>query len=158
MQEGRTRIEWPENKSACLQHPESSSSMHSRRYSTALEYKGDFTYLGSWVESSEKNMPVRKALAWKALNDMTKIWTSDMKPDLKKRFFLSTVESTLLYGCKSWSVTEMQERSFSGTYTKILRKALNIHWSAHITNEKLYGKLPPVCSKIASRRLQLAGH
>ena len=125
---------------------------------TALEYKGDFKYLGSWVDSSEKDMAVRKALAWKALNGMTKIWTSDMKPDLKKRFFLSTVESILLYGCESWSMTETQERSLNGTYTRMLRKALNIHWSAHITNEKLYGKLPPVCSKIASRRLQLAGH
>ena len=78
---------------------------------------------------------------------MTKIWTSDMKPDLKKRFFLSTVESILLYGCESWSMTETQERSLNGTYTRMLRKALNIHWSAHITNEKLYGKLPPVCKE-----------
>ena len=125
---------------------------------TALEYKDDFKYLGSWVDSSEKDMAVRKALAWKALNGMTKIWTSDMKPDLKKRFFLSTVESILLYGCESWSMTETQERSLNGTYTRMLRKALNIHWSAHVTNEKLYGKLPPVSNKIASRRLQLAGH
>ena len=125
---------------------------------TALEYKDDFKYLGSWVDSSEKDIAVRKALAWKALNGMTKIWTSDMKPDLKKRFFLSTVESILLYGCESWSLTETQERSLDGTYTRMLRKALNIHWSAHVTNEILYGKLPPVSSKIASRRLQLAGH
>ena len=125
---------------------------------TALEYKDDFKYLGSWVDSSEKDIAVRKALAWKALNGMTKIWTSDMKPDLKKRFFLSTVESILLYGCESWSLTETQEKSLNGTYTRMLRKALNIHWSAHVTNENLYGKLPPVSSKIAARRLQLAGH
>ena len=57
-----------------------------------------------------------------------------------------------------WSLTETQEKSLNGTYTRMLRKALNIHWSAHVTNENLYGKLPPVSSKIAARRLQLAGH
>ena len=46
----------------------------------------------------------------------------------------------------------------NSTYTRMLHKALNIHWSAHNTNEKLFGKLSAVCYKIASRRLQLAGH
>ena len=40
----------------------------------------------------------------------------------------------------------------------MLRKALNIHWSSHIPNQQLYGDLPAVSNKIASRRLQLAGH
>ena len=44
------------------------------------------------------------------------------------------------------------------TYTRMLRKALNIHWSSHIPNQQLYGELPAVSNKIASRRLQLAGH
>ena len=128
------------------------------RDGTKLEYKDDFKYLGSWVDSSEKDISVRKALAWKALNGMSKIWKSDMAPDLKKRFFFSTVESILLYGCESWAMTETMERSLNGTYTRMLRDALNIHWSSHTTNEVLYGKLPAVCDKIASRRLQLAGH
>ena len=128
------------------------------RDGTKLEYKDDFKYLGSWVDSSEKDISVRKALAWKALNGMSKIWKSDMAPDLKKRFFISTVESILLYGCESWAMTETMERSLNGTYTRMLRDALNIHWSSHTTNEVLYGKLPAVCDKIASRRLQLAGH
>ena len=48
--------------------------------------------------------------------------------------------------------------SLDGTYTRMLRKALNIHWSSHIPNQQLYGDLPAVSNKIASRRLQLAGH
>ena len=123
-----------------------------------VEYKDDFQYLGSWVDSLEKDIAVRKALAWKALNGMSKIWTSSMKPELKKRFFLATVESILLYGCESWAMSEQQEKSLNGTYTRMLRKALNVHWSTHMTNDQLYGKLPAVCDKIASRRLQLAGH
>ena len=96
--------------------------------------------------------------AWKALNGMTRIWTSRVKPELKKMFFLSTVETILLYGCESWSVTEAQEKTLNGTYTRMLRKALNVHWTSHMTNEELYGEVPTVCNKIASRRLKLAGH
>ena len=72
-----------------------------------------------------------------------------MKLYLNKRFCWSTVESILLYGCESWSMTETQGRSLNGTYTRMLVKVLNIHWSAHVTNEKLCDKLPPVSNKIA---------
>ena len=128
------------------------------RDGTELEYKRDFKYLGSWVDSSEKDIAVRKALAWKALNGMSKIWSSSMNPELKKRFFLATVESILLYGRESWAMTEAQEKSLNGTYTRMLRKALNEHGTSHTTNEQLYGKLPAVCDRIAARRLQIAGH
>ena len=46
---------------------------------TILEQKDDFQYLGSWVDSSDKDIEVRKAKAWRALNDMSKygpqLWT-----------------------------------------------------------------------------------
>jgi hypothetical protein len=123
-----------------------------------LEQKIDFKYLGSWVDDSAKDISIRKSLAWKAPNDMKKIRKSAMNPDLKKRFFLATVESFLLYGCESWTMTDTMERSLSGTYTRMLRKALNVHWSAHTTNNEMYGKLPRVDMKITERRLRLAGH
>ena len=128
------------------------------RHGTVLEPKDDFKYLGSWVDNSAKDISVRKALAWKALNDMENIWKSNMNPNLKKRFFVATVESILLYGCESWTMTETMEKSLSGTYTRMLRKALNIHWSSHTTNTVLYGDLPRLDVKIAQRRLRLAGH
>ena len=86
-----------------------------------LEQKDDFKYLGSMVNETNKDIAVRKALAWRALNDMNKIWKSSMNPDLKKRFFIATVESILLYGCESWTLTETMEKSLSGTYTRMLR-------------------------------------
>ena len=55
-------------------------------------------------------------------------------------------------------MTVALEKSLNGTYTRMLRKALNIHWSSHMRNEELYGDLPAVADKIASRRLKLAGH
>ena len=77
---------------------------------------------------------------------------------MKIRFFIATIESIFLYGCESWALSKAQEKSLDGTYTRMLRKALNIHWSSHIPNKQLYGDLPAVSNKIASRRLQLAGH
>ena len=32
-----------------------------------------------------------------------------MRTELKKNFFIATVESILLYGCESWSLTEADE-------------------------------------------------
>ena len=101
---------------------------------------------------------MRKALAWKALNGMTEVWKSSMQRELKIRFFIATIESILIYGCETWTLTETQEKSLNGTYTRMLRKAQNIHWKSHVSNEELYGDLPLVSDKIASRRLQLAGH
>ena len=64
---------------------------------TDLEWKDDFKYLGSWVYNSEKDISIRKAQAWRALNGMTKIWKSNMSKDLKIRLFIATIESILLY-------------------------------------------------------------
>ena len=125
---------------------------------TELEWVSDFKYLGSWVAQSERDIAVRKALAWQALNGMSRVWKSAMSRDLKIRFFVETVESILLYGCEAWALTDALERSLDGTYTRMLRKALNIHWSSHTPNDELYGSLRKVSSTIAARRLQLAGH
>ena len=45
---------------------------------TEIEWVDDFKYLGSWVESTEKDITVRKTLSWQALNGMSKIWKSEM--------------------------------------------------------------------------------
>ena len=81
-----------------------------------------------------------------------------MNQSLKKRFFVATVESILLYGCESWALTATMEKSLDGTYTRMLRSALNIPWNSFTTNDVVYGQLPKVTDKIAARRLRLAGH
>ena len=108
--------------------------------------------------SSAKDVKVRKAKSWKALNDMSKIWTSDISRSVKLRFFYATVESVLLYGCETWTLTPPMEKSLDGCYTRMLRAALNVSWRDHLTNEQLYGGIPKLTEKIRMRRLQLAGH
>ena len=81
-----------------------------------------------------------------------------MSKELKTRFFQATVESILLYGCESWALTTSLEKSLDGTYTRMLRKIYGVRWESHTTNAELYGSIPLVSSKIAARRMRLAGH
>jgi len=131
---------------------------HPTRNGTILEEKKDFKYLGSWVDETRKDINVRKALAWRALNGMDRTWRSKLSPGVKMRFFVATVESILLYVCEAWALSKAMEKSLYGTYTHMLRKGLNVPWSSHTPNEQLYGDLPKLSDKIAARRLQLAGH
>ena len=43
----------------------------------------NFKYLGAWTENSEKDIKIRKALAWNACNKLEKIWTSKLSRNLK---------------------------------------------------------------------------
>jgi len=128
------------------------------RSGSMLKEVDDFKYLGSWMESTEADIKRRKALAWGAMNNMTSIWKSHMSRQVKLRLFMATVESILLYGCEAWTLTKALEKSLDGCYTRMLRAAMNISWRQHMSNEELYGELPRVSSKVAARRMELAGH
>ena len=68
------------------------------------------------------------------------------------------MESVLLYGSETWTVTNKIAKSLDGCYTRMLRKALDVSWKDHITNKELYGDLPKITTRISKRRLQFAGH
>ena len=123
-----------------------------------LEEVVDFKYLGSWVNTSEKDIKVRKALAWRALNGMKSVWSSRLSRETKLSFFFATVESVLLYGAECWTLTYQQQRSLDGCYTRMLRQVLDIQPNQHVKNESLYQEVPRVSNKIANRRMGLAGH
>ena len=118
----------------------------------------NFKYLGAWTQSSAKDILARKALAWNACHKLRKVWSSKLRRQLKERLFLSTVESVLLYGAETWTLTNTMEKQIDGCYTRMLRLAMNVNWKDHVTNEELYGDLSSVTRKIQQRRLRLAGH
>ena len=124
----------------------------------SLKIVKNFKYLGAWTESTSKDFTVRKALAWSACHKMRKVWTSQLSNKMKIRLFLSTVESVLLYGADTWTLTKTLTKQLDGCYTRMLRMALNVSWKDHLTNEKLYGDLPKVSTKVRQRRMRLAGH
>ena len=57
----------------------------------------NFKYLGSFIRSTEKDIEIRIAKYWSALNSMRTIWKSKMSDNLKISFFRATVECVLVY-------------------------------------------------------------
>ena len=76
----------------------------------------------------------------------------------KLRIFVATVESVLLYGCETWTISVKLETKPDGTYTKLLRKVQNFTWNDKVNNIDLYNGMPGVSEKIRVRRLKLSGH
>ena len=107
-----------------------------------LKIVEDFKYLGSRTASTEKDIAVRKALAWKALNKIDKIWKSVLSDEVKLNTFTTLIESILLYGCESWTLTQAQSKRLDGCYTRMLRKVQNKGWKDHgkISNSVLTEK------------------
>jgi len=89
---------------------------------------------------------------------MKKVWKSKLSDDLKRRLFVATVESVLLYGAETWTLTAQQDKALDGVYTRMLRMALNVSWREHVRNADLYAGLPKVSIKVRERRMRLAGH
>ena len=123
-----------------------------------LKVVENFKYLGAWTHSSASDISVRKALAWSACHRLRKVWSTKLRRQLKERLFIATVESVLLYGSETWTLTKTMEKQLNGCYTRMLRLAMNVGGKDHITNEELYGSLKPIASKIQERRMRLAGH
>ena len=78
--------------------------------------------------------------------------------NLKRRLFVTTVESVLLYGWEAWALTVKDKKALDGVYTRMLRAALNVTWEDHVTNVDLYGYLPRLSDIIRQKRMRLAGH
>ena len=73
---------------------------------------------------------------------MKKVWSNGMKRNLKVCLFIAAVESILLYGSETWTLTESKKERVVGCYTRMLRMALNIDWRWGLTNKEVYGSLP----------------
>ena len=93
---------------------------------------------------------------------MKNIWQSDLRRDLKINLFQATVESILLYGSETWTITESLKKKIDGCYTRMLWMILDSNWRVRRrnrqTNAQTYGSLQRVTTKIQQRRMRLAGH
>ena len=123
-----------------------------------LKLVDKFTYLGSSVESTEKDIETRLTKAWTTINRLSIIWKSDLTDKMKRSFFQAAVTSILLYGCTTWTLTKRLEKKLDGNYTRMLRAILNKSWRQHPTRHQLYGHLPPITKTIQVRRTRHAGH
>ena len=117
-----------------------------------------FTYLGSSVSSTEKDIDTRLTKAWTAIDRLSIIWKSDLTDKMKRNFFQAAVVSILLYGCTTWTLTKRLKKKLDGDYTRMLRAILNKSWCQHPTRHQLYGQLPPIMKTIQVRRTRHTGH
>ena len=125
---------------------------------TPLKLVDKFTYLGSSVASTEKDIDTRLTKAWTAINWLSIIWKSDLTDEMKRSFFQAAVVSILLYGCSTWTLTKRLEKKLDGNYTRMLRTILNKSCRQHPTRHQLYGHLPPITKTIQVSRTRHAGH
>ena len=110
---------------------------------TSLKLVDKFTYLGSSVSSTVKDIDTRLTKAWTAIDRLSIIWKSDLTDKMKRSFFQAAVVSILLYGCTTWTLTKRLEKKLDGNYTRMMRAILNKSWRQHPTRHQLYGHFPP---------------
>ena len=125
---------------------------------TPLKLVDKFTYLGSSVASTKKDIDTRLTKAWTAINRLSIIWKSDLTDKMKRSFFKAAVASILLNGCTTWTLIKRLKKKLDGNYTRMLRAILNKFWRQHPTRHQLYGHLPPITKTIQVRRTRHAGH
>ena len=73
---------------------------------TSLKLVDKFTYLGSTVSSTKKDINMRLTKAWTAIDKLSIIWKSNLTDKMKRSFFQAAVKSILLYGCTTWPLTK----------------------------------------------------
>ena len=60
-------------------------------------------------------------MAWKACNNLNKIKKPKLSKNIKVKLFQATVESVVLYGSETWTVTKKIGEALNGCYTRMLR-------------------------------------
>ena len=119
---------------------------------SSLNLVDKFTYLGSSVSSTERDIDTRLAKAWTATIGYRSYRSQTFS------FFQAAVVSILLYGCTTWTLTKQMEKKLDSNYTRMLRAILNKSWRQHPTKQQLYGHLPSITNTIKIRRTRHAGH
>ena len=121
---------------------------------TSLKQVDKFTYLGSSVSSTEKDINTRLTKAWTAIDRLSIIWKSDQTNKIKRSFFQAAVVSILLYGWTTWMLTKRLAKKLDGNYTRMLRVILNKFWRQHPTRHQLYGLPSRKLSKLDKPDMQ----
>ena len=118
---------------------------------SSLKLVDKFTYLGSSISSTKKDIDMQLTKAWTAIGKQSIIWKSDLTNKIKRSFFQAAVVSILQYGCTTWMLTKRLEKKLDGNYTRMLQAILNRSLRQHLTKHQLYGHLPLITKTIQVR-------
>ena len=95
---------------------------------SSLKLVHKFTYLGSRVSSTKKDIDTWLTKAWAAIDRLSIIWKSDLTDKMKRSFFQAAVVAIVLYGCTTWTLTKRLEKKLDGNYTRMLQAISNKSW------------------------------
>ena len=87
----------------------------------------------------------------------------DLSRKTRLRIFHSVIESILLYGSETWTLTKQMTLRLDGCYTKLLRYIQNIKYNPdaehHASDAEVYrNDVRPVSQVLRERRLSFIGH
>ena len=85
----------------------------------------EFKYLGSYIGSTQNDVSVRIRSAWEALNILNSIWKSNLSSKLKINLFRARVETVLVYGSITWTLTSKLNQYVDVVYKRMMRATLN---------------------------------
>ena len=125
---------------------------------SSLKLVDKFTYLGSSISSTEKDIDTWLAKAWTAIDRLLVILKSDLTDKMKCSFFQVVVMLILVYGCTTWTLTKWMDKKPDSNYKRMLRAISNKSWRQHPIKQQLYGHLPPITKTIKVRQTRHAGH
>ena len=67
-----------------------------RRNIHCIKQVNNFKYIGSYIGSTERDITIRIAQAWSALNSMNTIWKSKMSDNLKRNFNIFKINKSIV--------------------------------------------------------------
>ena len=124
-----------------------------------------FTYLGSNFECNlddKAEIKTRLAKAYTILGTLDKIWrSSTITMPTKMKILNTTVFSTALYGCETWTLTAEIRRRILAFESKCYRRILRVKWTEKITNDTIFQRVnrkETILQKVIKRKMNLFGH
>ncbi|KAK4294773.1 hypothetical protein Pmani_032624 [Petrolisthes manimaculis] len=124
-----------------------------------------FTYLGSTLSrtaniDTEVNHRISTASsAFGRLRD--NVWKRrGITLETKLKVYRAAVQTTLLYGCETWTPYKRHENQLNGFQLRCLRSLLNIRWQDRIPDTEVLKRagLQTITTIIRKTQLQWAGH
>ena len=130
-----------------------------------IEQVQHFKYLGQTISDDGKcdaEITKRIEIARSAFNSLKgTLLSSNINLNTKKRIIKCYVWSTLLYGCETWTVTQVHINKLQAFEMWVYRKMKRISWMDKITNDEVLRRVGAkryVISAIKSRKIAYFGH
>lgn len=124
-----------------------------------------FSYLGSMVSAdgrSDTEIKRRIGIAKTTYKKLEKVLNSKcITLDTRMRLLKCYVWSTLLYGCESWTISQVMERRIMAAEMWFLRRMFKIRWTDKITNNEVLRRARTgreLIRTIIGRQIGFLGH